>query len=125
VPLHHQCDLPSSYRGYQSESCSDDRHLRPRAVDRHLFARWRTLPSFPLCKLSIGRVMPSPATATKPNDWRTTDPGVVDRLLRGSIDLHCHSGPSFMRRYLDHYEALQEAASMGLRALLLKDHCYP
>jgi hypothetical protein len=69
--------------------------------------------------------MPSPATATKPNDWRTTDPGVVDRLLRGSIDLHCHSGPSVMRRYLDHYEALQEAASMGLRALLLKDHCYP
>ncbi len=58
-------------------------------------------------------------------DWRSTEPGIVDRLMRGSIDLHCHSGPSVMRRYFDHIEALQEAASVGIRALLLKDHCYP
>lgn len=68
--------------------------------------------------------MPSSSTARKPADWRTTDPQIVDRLLRGSIDLHCHSGPSVMRRYFDHYEALQEAASIGLKALLIKDHCY-
>lgn len=61
----------------------------------------------------------------KPDDWRTTDPGIIDRLLRGSIDLHCHSGPSVMRRYFDHIEALEEASAMGLRAMLMKDHCYP
>lgn len=61
---------------------------------------------------------------TKSTDWRKMDPGIVDRLLRGSIDLHCHSGPSVMQRYFDHYEAMQEAASIGIRALLLKDHCY-
>jgi hypothetical protein len=66
-------------------------------------------------------------TAVTPNttDWRKHDPEVVGRLLRGSVDLHCHSGPSVMRRYFDHYEAMQEAASAGIRALLLKDHCYP
>lgn len=57
--------------------------------------------------------------------WRESDPGIVDRLLTGAVDLHCHSGPSVMRRYFDHYEAMQEAASVGIRALLLKDHYYP
>lgn len=61
----------------------------------------------------------------KITDWRINDPKIVDRLLRGSIDLHCHSGPSVMRRYFDHIEALEEAASVGIRAMLLKDHCYP
>lgn len=69
--------------------------------------------------------MSSTANIRTPEDWRTADPGIVDRLLRGSIDLHCHSGPSVMRRYFDHIEAMQEAASVGVRALLLKDHCYP
>lgn len=69
--------------------------------------------------------MPSPSAARTPADWRSTDPGIVDRLMAGSIDLHCHSGPSVMNRYFDHYEALQEASSAGMRALLLKDHCYP
>jgi hypothetical protein len=66
----------------------------------------------------------SSASATAAADWRSTDPGLVDRLLKGSVDLHCHSGPSVMRRYFDHYEALQEAASIGLKAMLIKDHCY-
>ncbi|MEA3095456.1 MAG: hypothetical protein QOJ04_6798, partial [Caballeronia sp.] len=48
----------------------------------------------------------------------------VDALVRGSIDLHCHSGPSVMPRYLDHIEAMQEASAAGLRAVLLKDHYY-
>lgn len=64
------------------------------------------------------------ATARTPADWRSTNPGLVDELLKGSVDLHCHSGPSVMRRYFDHYEALQEAASIGLKAMLIKDHCY-
>lgn len=66
----------------------------------------------------------SASSAAAPSDWRSHDPGIVDRLLKGSVDLHCHSGPSVMRRYFDHYEALQEAAGMGLKAMLIKDHCY-
>lgn len=57
-------------------------------------------------------------------DWRKNDPGLSDRLLVGAIDLHCHSGPSVMPRYFDHYDAMQEAASVGIRALLIKDHYY-
>lgn len=49
---------------------------------------------------------------------------VIDRLMVGAIDLHCHSGPSVMPRYFDHYEAMQEASSAGIRALLIKDHYY-
>lgn len=59
-----------------------------------------------------------------PAAWRNNDPGLSDRLLVGAIDLHCHSGPSVMPRYFDHYDAMQEAASVGIRALLLKDHYY-
>lgn len=57
-------------------------------------------------------------------NWRTADPGIVDRLMHGAIDLHCHSGPSVMPRYFDHYEAMQEASEAGVRALLIKDHYY-
>jgi hypothetical protein len=64
------------------------------------------------------------ATAAKARSWRDADPGVVDRLMQGAIDLHCHSGPSVMPRYFDHYEAMQEASSAGIRALLIKDHYY-
>lgn len=63
-------------------------------------------------------------TPNSAGDWRKTDPGIVDRLMTGAIDLHCHSGPSVMRRYFDHYEAMQEASAAGMRALLLKDHFY-
>lgn len=63
-------------------------------------------------------------TLEKPAAWRQTDPGIVDRLLVGAIDLHCHSGPSVMPRYFDHIEAMHEAASVGIRALLIKDHYY-
>jgi len=64
------------------------------------------------------------AVAEKTRTWREADPGAVDRLLVGAIDLHCHSGPSVMPRYFDHYEAMQEASSAGIRALLIKDHYY-
>lgn len=63
-------------------------------------------------------------TSAQPSTWREQDPGLVDRLLAGAVDLHCHSGPSVMPRYFDHYEAMQEAASVGIRALLIKDHYY-
>lgn len=56
--------------------------------------------------------------------WRTENPGLSKSLLRGAVDLHCHSGPSVMPRYFDHYEAMQEASEAGVRALLIKDHYY-
>jgi hypothetical protein len=55
---------------------------------------------------------------------RERDPGVIDRLLVGAVDLHCHSGPSVMPRYFTHLEAMQEASAAGIRALLVKDHYY-
>jgi hypothetical protein len=48
----------------------------------------------------------------------------VDALIKGAIDIHCHSGPSVMPRCLDHIDAVEEAASVGMRALLFKDHYY-
>ena len=64
------------------------------------------------------------ATLDRRTAWRTSDPALPDRLLQGAVDLHCHSGPSVMPRYFDHYEAMQEASSAGVRALLIKDHYY-
>ena len=49
---------------------------------------------------------------------------MIEGLLRGAVDLHCHSGPSVMPRRIDHIEALEEAAEGGLRAILFKDHYY-
>lgn len=49
---------------------------------------------------------------------------LVDRILRGAIDLHCHSGPSVMPRRIDHVEAIEQAAAAGMRGLLFKDHYY-
>ena len=48
----------------------------------------------------------------------------IDRLLRGAVDLHCHSGPSIMPRSLSHLEAIREAEAAGMRAILFKDHYY-
>lgn len=59
-----------------------------------------------------------------PGPWRQHKPGLGKSLLVGAIDLHCHSGPSVMPRYFDHYEAMQEASDAGVRALLIKDHYY-
>lgn len=48
----------------------------------------------------------------------------VAELLKGAIDLHCHSGPAAMPRILDHHEAMLDAAKAGFRAVLYKDHFY-
>ncbi|MCF3594635.1 DUF6282 family protein [Rhodobacteraceae bacterium LMO-12] len=48
----------------------------------------------------------------------------INGLLRGALDLHCHSGPSVMSRKLDHVEAIREADAAGLEAVLVKDHFY-
>ncbi len=48
----------------------------------------------------------------------------VRGLLNGAVDLHCHSGPSVMKRKIDHLEEIAEAEAAGLRAVLFKDHFY-
>ena len=69
-------------------------------------------------------VTPQTSVALQQGSWRATNPGLGKSLLKGAIDLHCHSGPSVMPRYFDHYEAMQEASEAGVRALLIKDHYY-
>src|SRR5262249_7142954 len=49
---------------------------------------------------------------------------VIDRLMHGAIDLHCHSGPSVMPRALNHVDAIREAQGAGMHAVLFKDHYY-
>lgn len=49
---------------------------------------------------------------------------VIDGLLEGAVDLHCHSGPSVMPREIDHLQAMREAAAVGMKAVLVKDHYY-
>lgn len=74
--------------------------------------------------MSTPRVADEAAFHLQPGAWRQQDPGLSRRLLQGAVDLHCHSGPSVMPRYFDHYEAMQEASEAGVRALLIKDHYY-
>jgi hypothetical protein len=49
----------------------------------------------------------------------------VDRLLKGSIDMHIHSGPDVITRRLDAIEAARQAQKAGMRAIVLKNHFYP
>ncbi len=49
---------------------------------------------------------------------------IVGALLKGAVDLHCHSGPSIMERKLDHIEQIEDAEAAGLHAVLFKDHFY-
>ncbi|MGX1309190.1 hypothetical protein AB7M35_003948 [Amorphus suaedae] len=49
---------------------------------------------------------------------------LITELLKGAVDLHCHSGPSVMPRGIDHIEAMKEAAEAGMKAVLVKDHFY-
>ena len=45
----------------------------------------------------------------------------ADQLLKGAIDLHCHSGPGLFKRALDHVEAARQAAAAGMAGVVLKD----
>ena len=48
----------------------------------------------------------------------------VERLLRGAIDPHVHSGPSIAPRGIDHLELAREASAAGFAAIITKDHDY-
>lgn len=52
------------------------------------------------------------------------DDAQVDRLMRGAVDLHVHSGPSTMARQVDHFQAVEQAAAAGMRGIMFKDHHY-
>jgi hypothetical protein len=54
----------------------------------------------------------------------TVDDAMANRLLKGALDLHVHSGPSTMPRQVDHMQAAEEAIAAGMRGLLFKDHHY-
>lgn len=56
--------------------------------------------------------------------YESVDDDLVDRLLVGAVDLHCHSGPSVMPRKLNHAEAVRQAGAAGMRGVLFKDHYY-
>ncbi len=54
------------------------------------------------------------------------DFGSIDRIFRGSIDMHVHHGPdTFMLRRVDALEAARQAQQAGQRAIVLKSHKYP
>jgi len=44
------------------------------------------------------------------------------KVLDGTVDLHCHSGPSPFPRRLDHVEASYDGARINMRAILCKSH---
>jgi len=44
----------------------------------------------------------------------------IERLLKGAIDPHVHSGPSIAPRALDHVELLRQASVAGFAAVLPK-----
>jgi hypothetical protein len=48
--------------------------------------------------------------------------GVVDRLLQGAVDPHCHPFPSPFPRRIDILEAARHYAEAGFRAIVVKSH---
>ena len=49
-------------------------------------------------------------------------PDAMTKILRGSVDLHCHSGPNPFPRRFDHAEAAVDAERLQMRAILVKSH---
>lgn len=46
----------------------------------------------------------------------------ITKVLRGAVDLHCHSGPNPFPRRFDHAEAAFDAERLEMRAILVKSH---
>ena len=53
----------------------------------------------------------------------TTEASVDALMVRGAVDLHCHSGPSVMARLVDHTTP-SSSRRRRMRAVLF-DHYYP
>jgi len=56
------------------------------------------------------------------DDARPTPSPALLTVLEGAVDLHTHSGPSPFPRKLNHVEASYDAATIGMRAILIKSH---
>jgi hypothetical protein len=50
---------------------------------------------------------------------------IIEKLLRGSIDMHIHHGPDVRPRRGDALELARQAQDAGMRAIVLKSHIYP
>jgi len=54
------------------------------------------------------------------------NPEKLREMVKGTIDIHVHAGPSvFFPRLMDDYETVQDAQKAGLRAIVLKSHFSP
>jgi hypothetical protein len=49
----------------------------------------------------------------------------LDELLAGSIDMHLHIGPDEMDTRVTGLQAAEQAAEVGMKAIVLKNHSYP
>ncbi|MFG2091795.1 DUF6282 family protein [Spirillospora sp. NPDC048824] len=49
-------------------------------------------------------------------------PNAITTVLRGAVDLHCHSGPNPFPRRFDHADAAFDAERLEMRAVLVKSH---
>ena len=46
-------------------------------------------------------------------------------LIKGSIDIHIHTGPDIFPRSVNDIEAARQAKEAGMRAILIKNHLFP
>lgn len=53
------------------------------------------------------------------------NPKELIEMVRGTIDIHIHAGPSALPRLMDDYEVVQDTQQAGLRAIVLKSHFSP
>lgn len=49
----------------------------------------------------------------------------IDQLLKGAIDFHVHAAPDIRERRLDALQLARQAEQAGMKAVVLKSHCYP
>ncbi|MBU6498486.1 MAG: hypothetical protein KGQ40_08160 [Rhodospirillales bacterium] len=48
----------------------------------------------------------------------------IDKILKGAIDPHVHSGPSIAPRAIDHLDLVRQLSEAGFAAVVTKDHDY-
>lgn len=53
------------------------------------------------------------------------DSNELKEMVRGTVDIHVHAGPSPLPRLMDDYEVVRCAKKAGLRAIVLKSHFEP
>src|SRR6186713_708209 len=93
----------------------------PREHDERPKQRW-TVPDL-VRRLNIEIAIRTQGGARMTNAKAATTPSpALLKVLDGTVDLHCHSGPSPFPRRLDHVEASYDGARINMRAILCKSH---